>query len=259
LDATYAVRRRVSERAIAEQDRQKEMVEVVLKRTNALRPGIEKEPPLRLVVLPYLKHDLVQPSKERLHIVEAGFLKLAILAQSMNDAEPRDVQSEALAIEDESQASLTPTLNNGERRFAEFAGAACRTCSGRCCNWGGNGAFLNFDTFREALRSKPGSGPNEIVKGYMDQIPTELFRDSCIFHGLKGCGLARENRSKTCNTYLCSSLCDLRDGINENASAFLLASTNLWEIEESELKVYRVTIATETSTESILTDVADRR
>lgn len=253
-----SVSRRVSERAIAEQKREEEMVEAIRQRTHALRPRIEKESTLRIVVLPYLKHELMQPSKERLHLVEAKFLELALLAQSMNHAELRDVQSDTLATEEEYEASLPPILDDQEQPFAKIAGAACETCSGRCCNWGGDGAFLNCDTFRVALRSRPGAGPNVIVKDYMDQIPTEVFRDSCIFHGIKGCGLARENRSKTCNTFLCSSLLDLRDRIDENASAFLLASTNLWEIEELKLKVYRIKIATETTAESILTDVTDR-
>lgn len=77
---------------------------------------------------------------------------------------------------------------------------------------------------------------------YMARIPEESFEYSCIFHGLKGCSLTREQRSSTCNTYLCSSLELLRNHVCENASEFLLAATNLRDENDPELKVYRIKI-----------------
>ena len=159
------------------------------------------------------------------------------------------------------QAELTNANSDfdlSEQRFARLTASACGLCGGRCCNLGGDEAFLNVDKFREVLRSRPESRPVEIVKEYMDQIPGETFKNSCIFHGIKGCGLSRQQRSITCNTYQCSSLRDLRDGIDENPSAFLLASTNFREAKDSELEVYRISLATDTSEEVLLMSTSDR-
>lgn len=257
-DARYASIRRVREQAIAEEKRRQEMAEVALQRTIALRPNFQKEPSLQIVVLPFLDHNLVRPSKERLERVEAGLLELARIAQSMNDAEASSISSKALEADSEPKTILPSTFDEGELRFSKLNGVACATCGGRCCNLGGDRAFLTVDKFREVLRARRHSCPEMIVKEYMDQIPAEVFVDSCIFHGIKGCVLARENRSITCNTWLCSSLRDLQDGLSEDTSTFLFASTNFREIDDSEFKVYRIKIATDVSAESILADVTDR-
>jgi hypothetical protein len=37
-------------------------------------------------------------------------------------------------------------------------------------------------------------------------MPSVAYRDSCIFHGKKGCTLDRSMRADICNTYFCNGL-----------------------------------------------------
>jgi hypothetical protein len=41
---------------------------------------------------------------------------------------------------------------------------------------------------------------------YLGRIPHTAYRDSCIFHGKKGCTLDRSMRSDVCNSYFCGGL-----------------------------------------------------
>ena len=41
---------------------------------------------------------------------------------------------------------------------------------------------------------------------YLGRIPRTAYRDSCIFHGKKGCTLDRSMRSDVCNSYFCGGL-----------------------------------------------------
>ena len=74
----------------------------------------------------------------------------------------------------------------------------------------------------------------------MEQIPSETFENSCIFHGISGCGLTRSQRAITCNTYLCSSLQSLLHEKHEPSATFLMAATNFRDRDKSEPKVYRI-------------------
>ncbi len=92
--------------------------------------------------------------------------------------------------------------------------------------------------FTELLQKKTNLNPNEIVLEYMQRIPTETVADSCIFHGPEGCVLPREYRTTTCNTYMCPSLQQLRDDVDQGKSNFLLVATNVRE--NSDIKIYRI-------------------
>ena len=62
----------------------------------------------------------------------------------------------------------------------------------------------------------------------------------------------------TCNTYLCTSLQDLRNSMDGSTSGFLMAATNFREVDNSELEVYRIKFVDESSESSILSNVHDR-
>jgi len=258
LDSQFEVIVQANKNAIEEEKRRCEMVEVVRRRSIALRANLNHGPLLRIVVLPFLEHNLEPPSEERRGRVEAGFLELASNAYALNSEETRFIPADPPQMKSEEHTNLNSELDESEQRFSRLNASACGLCSGRCCNLGGDEAFLPIDKFREVLRSRPELSPDEIVKEYMDRIPVETFVDSCIFHGIKGCGLSREQRSISCNVYECSSLRDLRDGIDENPSAFLLASTNFREVNGSEQKVYRMSLSTDTSEECLLKSPSDR-
>lgn len=87
---------------------------------------------------------------------------------------------------------------------------ACGACRGSCCGAGGDHAYLTEETMLRALDAHPSWTLGQIVSSYLGYIPVETVRDSCIFHGPQGCGIPREMRSPTCNTYHCAKLTDLR-------------------------------------------------
>jgi hypothetical protein len=90
--------------------------------------------------------------------------------------------------------------------------AACASCRGACCRFGGTRAFLNPDHFRHYRRLHPGKGREEILAEYRARIPSVTCKDSCVFHTQTGCALPRDLRADVCNSWLC-------DGISRMLSA----------------------------------------
>ncbi len=258
-DSSNASRARAQECLTDRAYRRQELAEMVKERTSALRPGFNQNGSLSIVVLPFLEHNLKPPSIERLRRVEAGFLRLATHANALNQEAVSQPPQPSLPAESNEPTSTQSELSASENRFARLNGAACGTCGGKCCNLGGDDAFLNSEKFREILLARPDAGPADIVAEYMARIPAETFQDSCIFHGLAGCGLAREQRAITCNTYLCTSLQDLRNSMDASTSGFLMAATNFRDVDNSELEVYRIKFVDESSESSILSNANDRR
>ncbi len=239
-------------RAATFMKRRNELEEIAQKRVGVLLPELSqdrlcRETVRKTIALPYVEHNLKPSTPERMQKVEAGFLEIAIAAYASNeDLSPQLVtnsdqsDAELLAVVPSSLAPATDELF--DQRFARLNGSACSTCGGRCCKLGSDHAFLRVDKFREIFRERPDATPEGIVAEYMARIPEESFEYSCIFHGLNGCNLTREQRSVTCNSYLCSSLELLRIHVRENTSNFVLAATNLRDEDDSDLKVYRIKI-----------------
>ncbi|MEQ1827870.1 MAG: hypothetical protein ABL921_18055 [Pirellula sp.] len=250
-------------RAIAFATRLSELEELAQKRAMVLLPELSKDTLRKTIVLPYLAHDLKPSTPERRQRVQAGFLESALAAfaskeQSSPQPEPNPDQSDA-ELSDVDPPFLAPEFDEQlEQRFARLNGSACATCGGRCCKLGGDHAFLRVDKFREIFRERPDATPDNIVAEYMARIPVESFEYSCIFHGLNGCSLTREQRSATCNNYLCSSLELLRNYVCENASNFLMAATNLRDEEIPEPKVYRIKIVDEQHERMLESSTNDR-
>jgi len=245
-------------------ERLNELEAIVYERAQHLKPELREEVSLKIVVLPFLPHNLEPSSTERKRKVEAGFLEVAIAAYSSN--ERLQAQSETSNAESLTELPLPkrklPTHTNDERlekRFAKLNGSACGTCGGRCCNQGGDNAFLDNEKFVEIFSSRPDATPEGVVAEYMDRIPAESFEGSCIFHGLHGCTLAPEQRAGICNRYLCPSLVVLlRACISQGSSRFLLAATNMRELDDPEPKVFRITLADDRD-ESVLESAPDDR
>jgi hypothetical protein len=84
--------------------------------------------------------------------------------------------------------------------------AACATCRGYCCRYGGNRAFIDADTIERVRALHSGIENEEIAGLYSAAIPTRHVVDSCVFHGFQGCTLPRELRADVCNQYYCKPL-----------------------------------------------------
>jgi hypothetical protein len=92
----------------------------------------------------------------------------------------------------------------------DFAGviarAACKLCKGFCCRNGDDNGFIDDKTLARVRLANPRLSDEAIVMLYLDRIPSTAYRDSCIFHGKKGCTLDRSLRADVCNTYFCGGL-----------------------------------------------------
>ncbi len=193
---------------------------------------------LKVVVLPHFEQNLQPPSAERLQRVKALLLDLASQAHALNGREDDSHELESNTGEHVDSRSIHANTNVRADTINRLLGAGCGMCGGLCCRPGGDSGFLNVAKFREQLRDHGFSNPQESVAAYFDCIPDQTFADSCIFHGRQGCVLTRQQRTVTCNTYLCTSLQQLRDSIEAGETDFLMATTNIRD--EDQPKVYRI-------------------
>jgi len=87
-----------------------------------------------------------------------------------------------------------------------IAGHACATCRGECCSQGGNHAFMQPHVVSRYMNSFPRQRPIEILAAFMSYLPRKTYQGSCVYHGVKGCGLPREMRASLCNDFQCNGL-----------------------------------------------------
>jgi hypothetical protein len=86
------------------------------------------------------------------------------------------------------------------------ARAACSLCKGWCCRNGGDDAFLDDRTMARIRLARPEMNDRALLRLYLDHVPSVAYRDSCIFHGKRGCTLDRSLRADICNVYYCGGL-----------------------------------------------------
>lgn len=81
--------------------------------------------------------------------------------------------------------------------------AVCSTCRGSCCRSGETHAYLTREVLTRVRRELKLTSEGSVLQAYLERVPQRAHRDSCIFHGERGCVLPRAMRSETCNRYLC--------------------------------------------------------
>ena len=54
--------------------------------------------------------------------------------------------------------------------------------------------------------ARPEMNERAMLRLYLDLVPPVAYRDSCIFHGKRGCTLDRSLRADICNSYYCGGL-----------------------------------------------------
>jgi hypothetical protein len=89
---------------------------------------------------------------------------------------------------------------------ALVARAACSLCKGWCCRNGDDDAFLDDTVLARVRLTNPGMTERALLRLYLDRVPSVTYRESCIFHGKRGCTLDRSMRADVCNTYYCGGL-----------------------------------------------------
>ncbi|MBI5070333.1 MAG: hypothetical protein HZB56_19015 [Deltaproteobacteria bacterium] len=90
--------------------------------------------------------------------------------------------------------------------------AGCRACRGRCCETGGAHAYQTVDSLRRVRQARPDLSDDGVVSLYLAHLPARAVRDSCVFHGARGCTLPRDLRGDMCNAFFCEPLLTWRDG-----------------------------------------------
>ena len=89
---------------------------------------------------------------------------------------------------------------------ARVAQAACSLCKGFCCRNGDDDAFLDDRTLARVRLARPGMTERALLRLYLERVPPVAYRDSCIFHGSRGCTPDRSMRADVCNSYFCGGL-----------------------------------------------------
>jgi hypothetical protein len=89
---------------------------------------------------------------------------------------------------------------------ARVARSACSLCKGWCCRNGDDDAFLDDRTLARVRLARPDMDERSVLRLYLDLVPPVAYRDSCIFHGQRGCTLDRSLRADICNSYYCGGL-----------------------------------------------------
>jgi hypothetical protein len=98
-------------------------------------------------------------------------------------------------------------------------GQVCAFCRGRCCQNGGDQAYLTADTLLRYLAANPGRRPRDVLADYLGRVGAKTYRGSCVYHGPRGCGLPPEMRSDTCNRFYCRGLERFRAAVGGAAPA----------------------------------------
>ena len=84
--------------------------------------------------------------------------------------------------------------------------AGCAACRGRCCNRGGEHAFVDFTTIRRYTAQTGVRAAPAIVQAYLRYLPLRSYRDSCVYHTAAGCNLPRTMRGDVCNQFYCGAI-----------------------------------------------------
>ncbi len=86
---------------------------------------------------------------------------------------------------------------------------ACVFCRGRCCETGGDKAWIEVATIQRILAGQDTPDVDGLRAAYLDRLPEMSHEGSCVFHGERGCTLPRELRSRVCNRFACTGLAAL--------------------------------------------------
>ena len=124
-----------------------------------------------------------------------------------------DLRAHLMALEADDRGPPPPADHAETHGPAANAIAAnlCALCRGRCCRLGRQGrAFLEPHHLRGWLDERPGATWADAVDHYLGLVPAVHLRQSCLFHGERGCVLPRERRSDVCNDFACDELGEAR-------------------------------------------------
>lgn len=125
----------------------------------------------------------------------------------------------------EAAAPLAPAEPDGAGSSHEHH--LCAQCAGRCCQLGAtSNAFTTLPQLLRWQQAHPTASIGEAADWFMAQILETHVRNSCVYHGARGCTLPREHRADICNAYACAPLHQMRAGIVADAGTAFVTLTH---------------------------------
>ena len=112
----------------------------------------------------------------------------------------------ALHTMQDPKCSASPLRPEPQGFAARVARTACSLCRGWCCRNGGDDGFLDDRTMARVRIARPDMDARAMLRLYIGRVPEAAYKDSCIFHGKRGCALDRFLRADVCNSYFCGGL-----------------------------------------------------
>jgi hypothetical protein len=167
---------------------------------------------LALAIVPAFNQPVKRLTRKRRQEFRAFLLKL--IDEAVN-AGAGSVQSE------QTEADSANGIHSSITR------SACATCRGYCCRNGGVHAHLDIPAIRKFMDANPELKPHKVARAYLSKLPSKSFEHSCVYHGESGCGLPREMRSETCNSFYCDELRAFQPQFRDNQPRqVLVVATN---------------------------------
>ena len=104
-------------------------------------------------------------------------------------------------------------------------GNACAVCGGSCCFNGGEHAYLRVDTILLYMHQHPELQEEQVLDEYVSRLPKKTYEGSCVYHAESGCGLPREMRSESCDSFVCNGLSEIEEhAIETKSTCFFIAA-----------------------------------
>jgi hypothetical protein len=138
----------------------------------------------------------------------------------------RTVQ-EAFAVVVPAEApSFSPAEDNANSHgeMSPILRAGCAVCQGRCCLQGGDQAYFTVDLVQRYRAQHPPATAQDVYREYDSRLGERTYENSCVYHQQQGCGLPRELRSDTCNSYECEELAELHREARASGEPLLLVA-----------------------------------
>lgn len=134
----------------------------------------------------------------------------------------------ARAFQAGAPGDVAPGRADLEAPTSQYVSAACATCKGACCEAGRDHmAFLSAETIAQYRRHTPDLSADQVRDHYVGRLPGEMVEGSCLFHGVAGCTLDREQRDDICNRHLCQQIHGQRDaGVTELDGPFVMVAAD---------------------------------
>jgi hypothetical protein len=166
----------------------------------ASRSGLGELRALQPVVVPANLRKIVKLPERRKRAFRDHLTNIIsqAVAQQANSADPPT---------GETAADSTPP----PPALAALMGRGCATCRGRCCNGGGDHAYLSVETILGYMHHHPRQSPQDVLEEYISRLPEKAYKDSCVYQTASGCALPREMRGKISGDFFCEELRQFRD------------------------------------------------